>query len=200
MALLAPRTTARLLLREFAPGDLDALFDSESRPEVARFLSRAPLDAAGAAGLLAEILADAGAEPRAVHHLAIVGRPAAGDLAGHYLGRLKLRRTGLQPGEAAAGYALHPRAWGQGVGQEATAALLDLAFDELAVRRAIAEVDPRNGPSIHLLERLGLRREAHHVQNAWIQDEWRDTLVYAVLAEEWRARSRRQLAGQAVLL
>jgi RimJ/RimL family protein N-acetyltransferase len=39
-----------------------------------------------------------------------------------------------------------------------------------------------------LAERLGLRREAHFVQNEMFKGEWTDEIVYAVLAEQWRAR------------
>jgi RimJ/RimL family protein N-acetyltransferase len=32
-----------------------------------------------------------------------------------------------------------------------------------------------------------MRREAHFVKNEFFKGEWSDELVYAVLAEEWRA-------------
>jgi RimJ/RimL family protein N-acetyltransferase len=38
-----------------------------------------------------------------------------------------------------------------------------------------------------VLARLGMRREAHLVQNEWIKGEWTDELIYAILADEWRA-------------
>ena len=38
------------------------------------------------------------------------------------------------------------------------------------------------------MERLGLRREAHFVQNEWFKGGWGDELVYATLAEEWAQR------------
>ena len=36
-------------------------------------------------------------------------------------------------------------------------------------------------------ERLGLRREAHLVENELVKGEWTDELVYALLEHEWRA-------------
>jgi RimJ/RimL family protein N-acetyltransferase len=37
-----------------------------------------------------------------------------------------------------------------------------------------------------VLERLGMRREAHLRENEFIKGEWCDELVYAMLASEWR--------------
>jgi aminoglycoside 6'-N-acetyltransferase len=35
-----------------------------------------------------------------------------------------------------------------------------------------------------LLERIGMRREAHHHKSAWWRSEWTDEYIYALLAEE----------------
>ena len=66
------------------------------------------------------------------------------------------------------------------------------AFREGA-HRIYAECDPRNVPSWKLLEKVGLRREAHFRQNIWFHRDknsdpiWKDTLVYAIL-ENYTAR------------
>jgi RimJ/RimL family protein N-acetyltransferase len=41
-----------------------------------------------------------------------------------------------------------------------------------------------------VLERLGMRREAHFVENELVKGEWQSELLYAVLQREWRARAR----------
>ena len=44
-----------------------------------------------------------------------------------------------------------------------------------------------NEPSWRLMERLGMRREAHAVRDSLHRSgEWMDGLTYALLAEEWR--------------
>ena len=48
----------------------------------------------------------------------------------------------------------------------------------------------RNAASARVLERLGMRREAHFVENEWLKGEWTDELVYAMLDREWRALTR----------
>ena len=40
-----------------------------------------------------------------------------------------------------------------------------------------------------VLEKLGLRLEAHLVENEWVNDEWQSGLGYAILDREWRAQS-----------
>jgi RimJ/RimL family protein N-acetyltransferase len=40
------------------------------------------------------------------------------------------------------------------------------------------------------MERLGMRREAHLVENEYVKGEWTDELIYAMLDREWQARHR----------
>ncbi len=93
-----------------------------------------------------------------------------------------------EPWQAEVGITLAPRAQGHGFAREALAAALDHLFGELGKHRVIASVDPRNAPSIRLLERLGMRREAHFRESVWDKGEWCDDVVYAMLAEEWGSR------------
>ena len=39
-----------------------------------------------------------------------------------------------------------------------------------------------------MLEKLGMRREAHLIENEWVKGEWQSEAVYALLAREWRER------------
>jgi RimJ/RimL family protein N-acetyltransferase len=55
------------------------------------------------------------------------------------------------------------------------------------MHRVIGRLEARNDASARLLEKLGMRREAHLVENEWVKGEWQSELVYAILAEEWRA-------------
>jgi RimJ/RimL family protein N-acetyltransferase len=50
----------------------------------------------------------------------------------------------------------------------------------------IGRVEPRNHASARVLEKLGMRREAHFVENELIKGEWQSELVYALLEREWR--------------
>jgi RimJ/RimL family protein N-acetyltransferase len=54
------------------------------------------------------------------------------------------------------------------------------------LRMLRADCDPRNRASYRVLEKIGMRREAHFRENAWIKGEWTDSLIYAILARESR--------------
>ena len=84
------------------------------------------------------------------------------------------------------GYIVNKHYQRMGYASEALFAVLDNAFKEGA-HRVFAECDPRNTSSWKLLEKVGLIREAHFIQNIWFhKDEsgkpiWKDTYVYAAL-------------------
>ena len=102
-----------------------------------------------------------------------------------------LTYTSAVHNQAELGYLFHPDWQGQGLATEAARALVDLAFASLGVHRVFAHLDARNTRSARLLERLGMRREAHLVQNEWVKGEWTDDVVYAVLTDEWAAQRDR---------
>jgi RimJ/RimL family protein N-acetyltransferase len=53
------------------------------------------------------------------------------------------------------------------------------------LHRIIAVLDDRNAASAQLLERLGMRREAHHLEAIFFKGEWANEYVYALLRTEW---------------
>jgi aminoglycoside 6'-N-acetyltransferase len=71
---------------------------------------------------------------------------------------------------------------------EAAGAVLAVAFEQIGLRRVIANLDPRNVGSIALCRRLGMREEAYFVEDFWSKGEWTDTGIYALLAREWASR------------
>jgi RimJ/RimL family protein N-acetyltransferase len=90
--------------------------------------------------------------------------------------------------QAELGWALHPEHAGQGYATEAVHALLRLCFDDLGLRRVTANCFADNEPSWRLMERVGMRRELHTVNESLHRSgEWLDGLGYALLASEWRA-------------
>jgi RimJ/RimL family protein N-acetyltransferase len=183
-----PVRTQRLLLRPYAPGDVDALYAYHRLPEVARYLERGPLSRAQVQAMVEQRAAcSALTEPGQA--LALAAELAeTGDLAGNCV--LFWRSQEHQGGEV--GYVFNPAYHGRGLATEAAAALLRLGFEGLALHRIVARCDARNTGSVRVLERLGMRREAHLVQNEFIKGEWTDELIYAILRSEWEAR---QAAG-----
>ena len=86
------------------------------------------------------------------------------------------------------GFVFNPQFQGQGYATEAALAMLALGFEELRLHRIYGRCDALNVPSFKLMERLGMRREAHFIHNEIFKGQWGDELVYAMLETEWRGR------------
>jgi RimJ/RimL family protein N-acetyltransferase len=111
---------------------------------------------------------------------------SSGDLIGDCM--LVLRSAKHRQGEI--GYTLHPDHQGRGYATEASREMLHLAFEGLGLHRVVGRLDSRNAPSARVLERLGMRHEAHLVENEWVKGEWQSEYVYALLERDWRAATR----------
>ncbi len=85
------------------------------------------------------------------------------------------------------GYTFNAAYQGFGYAFESVSGMMRYAFESLGARRIIAEVNARNTRSLKLVERLGMRKEAHfreympRKENSGIYD---DLCVFAVLKNE----------------
>lgn len=70
---------------------------------------------------------------------------------------------------------------GKGIATEVMKATINYLFKELKKHRIIASIDPLNFSSIKLVERLGYRKEAHFRKSLFINGEWVDDIIYAML-------------------
>ncbi len=104
---------------------------------------------------------------------------------GRVIGSIRLSVSDEATRTADFGYSLASAYWRQGLGTEAARAMVAAAFEALGLHRLWAECDVRNAGSYGIMEKLGMRREAHHRRNKRARDGWRDSYVYAILAEEW---------------
>jgi [ribosomal protein S5]-alanine N-acetyltransferase len=89
------------------------------------------------------------------------------------------------------GYVFNSRYQGMGYATEASKALVDDVFTRKNARRVVAMCNPLNKSSWKLLERLGMRREGHLIQNIYFKKDennhpiWADTFEYGILRNEW---------------
>jgi RimJ/RimL family protein N-acetyltransferase len=104
---------------------------------------------------------------------------------GELVGDCGLKAIGDHPGQMEIGFTLAPDHHGKGYATEAVTRLLDYVFGELGKHRVIAVTDVRNEPAVRLLERVGMRREGHFIQNIWFKGSWGDEYLYALLGQEW---------------
>jgi ribosomal-protein-alanine N-acetyltransferase len=85
------------------------------------------------------------------------------------------------------GYGIHPRHWGRGLATRAARLLLATAFEQHGLHRVYATCDPRNEASARVLLKIGMRYEGRMRETVLIRDGWRDSDLYAILEQDWRA-------------
>jgi RimJ/RimL family protein N-acetyltransferase len=108
--------------------------------------------------------------------------------SGLLIGDCGIRFPAEESWQVEIGITLAPQHQGNGYATEALESILAYCFGPLGKHRVFASVDPRNGASITLLERLGMRREAHFRESLWFKGAWADDLIYAILDHEWPGR------------
>lgn len=173
--------TPRLILRPFQDDDLDAFVAYRSDPEVARYQSwEAPFPRAQGEAFIAEMQAAQPGAPGLWYQLAIERRAQLG-----LIGDCVFHRFAHEPRQAEIGFSLARAAQGQGYATEAISRLLAHLFDALALHRVTAICDAANRPSARVLERVGMRREGHLIENVWFKGRWGSEYHYALLRREW---------------
>jgi RimJ/RimL family protein N-acetyltransferase len=180
-----PIKTERLTLRPYEPEDFDAALDYWSRDELTRYLYLPTFDRDSFAPRFDMLMerTQLGGEGD-VLTLAVVP-----DGVGYVVGDVTLMWHSELHKAGEIGFMLHSDHQGKGYAREASLPLLRMGFDQLGLHRIAGRLDGRNEASAKVLAGLGMRREAHLVENEWVKGEWTDEMVFAMLEEEWRARS-----------
>ncbi len=182
MRLVYPLETERLVIRALTPDDLDRHHLLFSNPDVVRYLYFGPFDRDAAYDhLLRRSTVDLPSETEWINF----GVEVKGE--GVLIGELAMGFISATHEHYEVGYVFDPAYAGRGYATEGTAMIVELAFSALGAHRVSGRLDARNVASARVLEKLGMRREAHFLENEFVKGEWTDELAYAVLAPEWRA-------------
>jgi RimJ/RimL family protein N-acetyltransferase len=154
-------TTERLLLRPARPDDLHALHAIFSNPAAMRYWSHPEHEDIARTRETLQALLDTPSE-------------------------WVVTRDGEAIGKAGAwrawevGYMLHPGHWGLGLATEAMRAVVGELFCGFGAQTLTAETDPRNLPSIRVLNRLGFVETHAASRTLQWRDEWCDSLYFAL--------------------
>lgn len=176
--------TARLILRELEPRDVDAVQAWATDPEVYRFLEWGPNTPGQTVDFLRRAAAARLETPRRTFELGIVVAET-GALVG--AGGARVRSADHLVADV--GYALRRDEWGKGYATEAAGALVEFALGPLGMHRVWATCDVRNARSARVLEKVGMRREGRLRENMRIRGEWRDSYLYALVEGDPGLRS-----------
>ena len=177
--------TERLRLRAFQDRDIPGFAAYRSDPEVAKYQSwEPPFSIEQATEFVHEMKTARLAAAGEWYQIAVEFKGNAaliGDCAFHIFAD--------DPQQAEIGFTLASAHQGQGYGSEAVMAVLDFLFGELSLHRVRATCDVENLASSRLLERVGMRREAHLVENIWFKGAWGSEYAYALLRRDWLRQS-----------
>jgi len=175
-----PLKTQRLMLRRLLPVDADDLLAIYGNPDNARYEFWQAWTAEQVEELIysqAEVfLGDPG-----VPFILGVIEPDSGAL----IGAVHLTINSIEDRQGELGFSFNPAHTGRGFATEAVNAALGYAFFTMKMHRMFAAVDTRNERSWKLMERLGMRREAHFIHANLEGQYWTDDFTYAMLEHEW---------------
>lgn len=172
-------STERLFLRGIRMSDAESMFKYRSNPKIYKFQSWKPQSLHDVKDFISNKISKEPDRPGTWFQMGIFIKnkeEMIGDLGINFIS------DGRQ---CEIGYTLALEYQGKGYATEALEAVIDYLFHNLNKHRIIASVDPRNEKSIKLLERIGMRKEAHFKKSVFMNEEWTDDLIYAILNEEW---------------
>ncbi len=176
-----PMVVDNLVLRRLTIDDAQDLFEIYSDPATARFQFWGPWDLEQVRNYLfsqLEIQMGDPGVPLVVCVILSSPQKLIGDCA--------ITIQSIEDKQAEIGFSFNQSFTGQGHATKAVHAVLGFAFSELQMHRVVAATNVRNEPSWRLMERIGMRREAHFLHDSFAKGEWIDDYVYAMLDEEWR--------------
>jgi len=104
---------------------------------------------------------------------------------GALIGAIQITINSVEDQQGELGFAFNSNFGGRGLATEAVNATLGYGFQTMGLHRIFAGVDTRNERSWKLMERIGMRREAHFVHANLGGEEWIDDYTYAILETEW---------------
>ncbi|MGW4412424.1 GNAT family N-acetyltransferase [Nonomuraea sp. NPDC004702] len=175
-------STSRLILREFAPTDVDGLLAIYGDPLVTEHMSFEPRNREQVEGGIAGVVESAQNEPRVDYSLAAV-LPGDGELVAY--ARLSIDLGHPLQNSAQIGFALRSDRWRQGLGAEVVRLLLRLGFEELGIYRIWGARSPFNEASGRVMGKLGMVEEGVIRGHLKLASGWRDSVVHSILGPEW---------------
>ncbi|WP_134203998.1 GNAT family N-acetyltransferase [Pedobacter suwonensis] len=171
--------TERLILRELMPADAEGMFELNSDPDVHRYLGNKPVTSIEQSIAEIEFIRKQYVE-NGIGRWAVIEKTS-----GNFLGwsglKLITETTNNHINYYDLGYRFSKRFWGKGYATETAMAVIDYGFTELKLNEIIGIADINNLGSIHVLEKVGLRRvsvfDYDGTKHLWMKIENQPSLI-----------------------
>lgn len=176
--------TPRLVLREFQEDDLTNYANILSAPEMQLFCSPEDTSAERSSTLLDMFIVDARVQTRLKYQLAITLKD------GTLIGSCGVRLERATDKDASFGIELSPIHWHNGYAIEASRVIVQFGFVELQLERIYAETLVENKRAVALTQKLGMTFEQTLKEHRFVNGQWLDVAILAVLEPQWRLLPR----------
>ncbi len=177
--------TERLILRDFVKDDWQRVLEYQSNPLYLRYYEWTERTPEAVQEFVGWFLDHQKQKPRIKYQLAITLKSN-----NQLIGNCGIRMDKANALEGDVGYELDPKHWNHGYATEAAHAIVDFGFSRFGLHRIWSWCVADNHGSAHVLEKLGMRLEGHLRENEYYRGRWWDTLMYGILADEWKARKQ----------
>jgi RimJ/RimL family protein N-acetyltransferase len=174
--------TERLKLREITQQDFKEVHEYASDLETVKYMPFGPNTEEETREFISRNLKRQQEEPRTDYGFGIILKHE-----NRFIGACGIHA--VTKVQASIGYILNQKYWGHGYATEAAKALVDFLFSKLGVHRVYASCDPENHASIRVLEKLGMSLEGRLRENMNIRGEYRDSLIFGLLVNEWKTNN-----------
>ena len=174
----------RLLLRPYKEDDFEAIHAYASHTENTKFMLFGPNSEEDTRNFIMRQMSGYIKTPVEQHAFVVEAKNT-----GKLIGACDLNLRGF---DSELGWILHRDFWNMGYGTEIGHALLKFGFDGLGFHRMIARCHVDNVGSYRVMEKIGMRREALHLDcrknRSGADKPLRDEYLYAILRDEWDVR------------
>ncbi len=170
----------QVVLREIRPSDAEALMKVLSTSEVSRFIWEPPSSVDVFEAFIARSRSQRADGVNACYVVTIKGFDTA-------IGLFQIREVAPGFSTAEWGFAIGSDFWGTGVFTEAAGLVLEFIFETLGSHRLEARSATRNGRGHAALTRMGAVQEGVLRKSLLRGGEYLDQVLYAIVADEWRA-------------
>lgn len=168
--------TERLLLRPIQPPDAGAVFRYRCNKQVNRYQSFIPESVDEVDYFIAHKVSHEINVPGTWMQWVVIKK-----VDSELIGDIGVHSHSHDPLQAEIGCTFNGLYHGQGYATEALKKITNFLFDDLGKACITASVDPRNLPSVRLMERLGFRQQAHLKESYYIHGVWEDELIFTNL-------------------
>ncbi|MEV6054224.1 GNAT family protein [Streptomyces sp. NPDC052107] len=172
-------TGRKTILRPFAEGDADVMWEIMADPEVLRFTCGPSTELT-----LERVRSRYGSRATAPDRLGLaVTDPETGEL----LGEVVLSAYDPAAGSCTFRTLIGPRGRGRGIGTETTRLIVGYGFEQLALHRVQLEVHGHNARARRVYEKVGFTVEGVRREVQRRDGEWADEVIMSILEQAWAA-------------